>query len=190
VAQDFAKGKKGKVNRRTSARGRNTGDSTSGGRGLRLYLGGVMTGVFLSFIAWLATIPEPGTPQAVATVPREDETPKPRFDFYTLLPAQTIQVEEETVEPAADVSKPPPSGPGEQYILQAGSFRQHEDAMRRRAELILLGLEPEISEAQGDNGRVFRVFIGPYSSLDQMSHARGLTTAENIETLVLKRSEP
>jgi len=149
-----------------------------------------VTGVFLSFIGWLALLPGPGTPEEAAGAPPETEVPKPRFEFYTVLPNQEIEIEEdEEVEPAADVSKPVPSGAGEQYILQAGSFRQQEDARRRRAELILLGLNPQIEEAQGESGRVFRVYLGPFDSQESLSRARGLTASENIDTLVLKRGE-
>ncbi len=61
MAQDYAKRKKAPGKRRSgagkSAARRNAQDSPPRGRGLRLYLGGVLTGVFISFIAWLATLP-------------------------------------------------------------------------------------------------------------------------------------
>jgi cell division protein FtsN len=75
-------------------------------------------------------------------------------------------------------------------MLQAGSFRQKDDAERRRAELLLLGLEPKIEETSSDNGRWFRVFLGPFESQESMSRARGLTANQDIDTLVLKRSGP
>lgn len=191
MPQDHSTRKKAAGARKSAASTRPSGGNASRGRGLRLYLGGVLTGVFLSFIAWLATLPEPGVPEDTAGAPQAAaEIPKPRFDFYTILPESTIEVEEEVVEPAADIGIPAPTGLNEQYILQAGSFRQQEDAMRRRAELILLGLDPHVEEAQGDGGRVFRVFLGPFDSQDSMSRARGLTAGENIDTLVLKRNEP
>lgn len=147
--------------------------------------------MFISFIGWLTTLPDPdapaeenpGTPQAEAAVPR------PQFEFFDLLPEQTIEVEEE-IEPAVDISKPSETGSSEQYVMQAGSFRQEEDAKRRRAELILLGLNPSIREARDESGRLFRVYLGPFNSLDSVSRARSLTASEHIETLVLKRGEP
>ena len=97
---------------------------------------------------------------------------------------------EEQIEPAVDVSKPGPGSSAVQYVLQAGSFRQEEDAKRRRAELILLGLTPSIREARDESGRLFRVYVGPFDSLNGVSRARSLTANEHIETLVLKRGEP
>jgi cell division protein FtsN len=74
--------------------------------------------------------------------------------------------------------------------LQAGSFRQREDADRRRAELLLLGLEPRVEEATGDNGRWYRVYLGPYDSRAKMARARSLTAGQDIDTLLLKRGNP
>ena len=76
------------------------------------------------------------------------------------------------------------------YLLQAGSFRQLADADRRRAELLLLGLEPNIEETSGDNGRWYRVYVGPFDSRAKVSRARSLTAGQNIDTLLLKRDKP
>ena len=145
---------------------------------------GMATGVFLSFLVYLGTLPKPLAPGQEATgtaqPEAEAEVPKPRFEFYTLLPQQTIEVEED-VEP---VEPPQP------YFLQAGSFRQREDAERRRAELLLLGLEPKIEESTVDSGRWFRVSLGPFESHDTVSKARGLLASQNIDSVLLKRSGP
>lgn len=195
MSQDFAKRKKNsgarKSARNAAARPR-AQQVEPRGRGLRLYLGGVLTGVFLSFIGYLTTLSEPATQgqEGADNAPAAEEVPKPRFDFYTLLPEQTLEVEE-VVEPAADVSKPAASAAvAEPFVLQAGSFRQLEDAERRRAELLLLGLDPKIQESTSDSGRWFRVYLGPFDSQNSMSRARSLTAGQGIETLVLKRGSP
>ncbi len=194
MARDFAKGKQtGK--RKSPARKKPAGSSQRvqqpAGRGWRWYGAGVLTGVFLSFLVYLGTLPGPGggneSMEGIAT--SEDSAPKPRFDFYTLLPEQTIEVEldpDEMQKPRDSVSQ----ATSEQYLLQAGSFRQREDADRRRAELLLLGLEPQVEEATGDNGRWYRVYLGPYSSRSEMSRARSLTAGQDIDTLLLKRGTP
>ena len=82
----------------------------------------------------------------------------------------------------------PVAAGAEVFLLQAGSFRQREDADRRRAELLLLGLEPRVEETTSDNGRWFRVYLGPFNSHAAMSKARGLTAAQDIDTLLLRRS--
>jgi cell division protein FtsN len=115
------------------------------------------------------------------------QAPEPRFDFYTLLPEQTIDVE---VEPEPIAQPRASQQPSVRYLLQAGSFRQREDADRRRAELLLLGLEPKVEETSGDNGRWFRVYLGPFDAHSKMTRARSLTAGQDIDTLLLKRSAP
>ncbi len=160
----------------------------------RWYGSGLLSGVVLCLGIYLVTLPpEPLAPEAetvqkVAAVeeekPKANTPPKPRFDFYTMLPEQTIDVD---VEPA-DVARPShTSSANEFYLLQAGSFRQREDADRRRAELILLGLEPRIEESHSDTGRWFRVFLGPFQTHSTMARARSLTAGQDIDTLLLKR---
>jgi cell division protein FtsN len=141
---------------------------------------------------YLGTLPaDPGSsaqsPGSRATAtPKVDDPPKPRFDFYTLLPQQTIEVE---VDPG-EIAKTRASKKTELYLLQAGSFKQRADADRRRAELLLLGLEPKIEETNGDNGRWFRVYVGPFESRSRMAKARSLTAAQDIDTLLLIRNKP
>ena len=194
MAQDFAKRKQGKSTRKAPARKtqaqRRSGEGPSRGKGLRLYVAGVLTGVFLSFIGYLGTLPDPAVSATETGTPEQPEVviQRPRFDFYTNLTQETIDEVQDTVEPAADVRKPPTATElPEPYLLQAGSFRQHDDAERRRAQLLLLGLEPVIEEISSSNGIWFRVYLGPFESRELMVRARGLTTNQNIETLLLKR---
>ena len=194
MAQDFAKRKQGKSTRKAPARKtqaqRRSGEGQSRGKGLRLYVAGVLTGVFLSFIGYLGTLPDPAVSATETGTPEQPEVviQRPRFDFYTNLTQESIDEVQDQVEPAADVSKPPTANElPEPYLLQAGSFRQPDDAERRRAQLLLLGLEPVIEETSSSNGIWFRVYLGPFESRELMVRARGLTTNQNIETLLLKR---
>jgi cell division septation protein DedD len=195
MAQDFAKRKQGKSTRKAPARKtqaqRRSGEGQSRGKGLRLYVAGVLTGVFLSFIGYLGTLPDPAVSATETGTPEQPEVviQRPRFDFYTNLTQESVDEVQDQVEPAADVRKPPTATElPEPYLLQAGSFRQPDDAERRRAQLLLLGLEPVIEEITSSNGIWFRVYLGPFESRELMVRARGLTTNQNIETLLLKRS--
>jgi len=192
VARDYASGRKParkKATRKPAANKRRTTSKArdAGSHPMKWYGAGVLSGLFLSFMSYLGTLPADSPTGEPAPVAEEqpDATPKPRYEFYTLLPEQTIDVE---VDPA-EVTAPSDSTPAarEVYVLQAGSFRQREDADRRRAELLLLGLQPDIQETSGDNGRWFRVYLGPFGTRSDMSRARSLTAAQDIDTLVLKR---
>jgi cell division protein FtsN len=199
VAQDFAKRKQDTGARKAPTQKmqarRHSAENQPRGKSLRLYVAGVLTGIFLSLIGYLAVLPDAANPtQGTGEAPPPAATiPKPRFDFYTLLPKQSIDVAEtpEPVEPAAVVSKPPaPSAAPQPYFLQAGSFRQQDDAERRRAEMLLLGLDPKLEETSNDSGRWFRVYLGPFDSHDSVAKARGLLANQNIDTVLLKRSGP
>ena len=194
MARDFAKskqgGKKKAPARKKPARGGSKSATPQRGGGFRTFAAGVLTGIFLSFLLYLGTLPTPGDRESSQSGESRAEVqpPKPRFDFYTLLPEATIEVEvppEEIAQPRATVS-----ASSERYLLQAGSFRQQEDAERRRAELLLLGLEPRVEETSGDNGRWYRVYLGPFDSRSKMAKARSLTANQDIDTLLLKRGAP
>lgn len=201
MARDFAKQRKTTTKppaRKTtrkgsgSARSNTTRNSSQGTSGWRWYGFGLLTGFFLSFLLYLGSLPPigevAGDPQQTAAAPAEP--PRPRFDFYTLLPNQSITDGVEVEVEPAKVAQPRTGSSTEMYLLQAGSFRQRDDADRRRAELLLLGLDPKVEETTGDNGRWFRVYIGPFGSQSSMAKARSLTAAQDIDTLLLKRNQP
>jgi cell division protein FtsN len=199
MAQDFAKRKKSSSSKAAAPRKaqaeRHGGDKPSRASGVRPFLTGVITGVFLSFLVYLGTLPKPVEPgQEVASVEQpKAEIPKPRFEFYEILPQQNIEVAEpaEVVEPAAELPKPAAATATPQpYFLQAGSFRQQDDAERRRAHLLLMDLDAKIEETSGDNGRWFRVSLGPFDSPEAIAKTRGRLASENIETVLLRRSGP
>ena len=180
-------------NDRTQGKGRRQGasrrpagsDSEGRGRLLRWYGSGVATGMLASFLIYLATLPgEPGMEAPAATAAAASETAaQPRYEFFEVLPRQTIEVDVDPAEVAAQ------RGTGDEavYLLQAGSFRRAEDADQRRAELLLLGLEPRVEETNGSNGRWYRVLLGPFPSRSRMAAARSLTAQQNIDTLLMRR---
>ncbi len=185
MARDYAKSRQGGARKKPAQRGK-TGAKSSGTGSLRVFIAGLVSGVFLSFLAYLASIQEPGRPpEATAKPGPAVATPEPSYEFYTLLPEQRYEVNipPRTVEPAADVAAPA----RETYLLQAGSFRSLEDADRRRAQLLLLGLEPTVQESETDNGRWHRVYLGPFERRGDALAARKLTASADIDTLLLKR---
>jgi cell division protein FtsN len=193
VTQDFASsGRKSPGSKRKSPGNQRTGtktgkaDTTSPGH---WFGAGLLTGVFLCGLAWLAT-QQPDDAAIAASAGQAIPTPNadtpasgPRFDFYTLLPGRKVEVEVDPASIAAARSRPD----GDQFLLQAGSFKQTEDADRRRGELILLGLDAQVEESNGDNGRWYRVYIGPFESRSKLAKARSLTAQQGIDTLLMKR---
>lgn len=174
--------------KRRSSRGasRQGSDSQPGGA-LRWYGAGLLSGLFLAFLLYLVTLPpeggEPPIPEPVAT--GAGKSPTLQYEFYEVLPSQDITVD---VDPA---EIPPPRNRSavsdKQFLLQAGSFRDKDDADRHRAELLLLGLSPRIEETRGDTGRWFRVVLGPFANRSSMAKARSLTAQQDIDTLLVQR---
>lgn len=170
--------------RRTKGGASRRQEPESTGSGVRTYSLGFVSGLFVAFMLYLVTLPpeetELPTPNPTAS---SASAQAPEYEFYEVLPAQRITVEVDPAElPQRNASS------AKQYVLQAGSFRQAEDADRRRAELLLLGLEPSVEETTGDTGRWYRVVIGPFSSRSAMAKARSLTAQQDIDTLLVQRS--
>lgn len=165
-----------------SSRGASRGAPQHSGSGVRWYAFGFLSGLFAAFLIYLVTLPADPADQKVAAAEAAAARPQPSYDFYTVLPEQNLDVD---VDPA---DLPQRSDSTESvFLLQAGSFRQAEDADRRRAELLLLGLDPKVEETQGSNGRWFRVVLGPFESRSAMARARSLTAQQDIDTLLMQR---
>jgi cell division protein FtsN len=152
---------------------------------------GIVTGVFIGFLVFLADMPSErkATKPAMVQAPSKPE-PEPdnsatnstRFDFYTLLPEREVIVPEEQSQPATD------NKPEVIYYLQAGSFKSAEDADRLRARLILMGMDAKVEAVSGKgSGTWHRVQVGPFSSRSKLSKARNQLISEGIETLLLRR---
>lgn len=155
------------------------------------FLLGGLFGAFAVGIAWMRADQQaaPIAAQPAAPVEREP-APKPKFDFYSLLPQEEVVVPaERAAEPpplpqsapptqTAKAVPPPPAGlPAPQasagansYILQVGSFRQTSDAERLKAQLAMLGIQTSIQTVTINNGQTFhRVRTGSYAKADANS---------------------
>ena len=145
---------------------------------------GIAAGLLLGVIgfAWLTNHSTTAVTDAAEESQIEDvDNAKPRFDFYTVLPSQTLDLTSDVEPPDLN------SGNSDLYVLQAGSFRAQKDADRRRGELVLLGLNPTIEQTKGDNGAWYRVYLGPFESRSKMAQARSITAQQSIDTLLLRR---
>lgn len=147
---------------------------------------GIVTGVFISFLGYLADITPEQAPAEISSVvekaAEEVKATATRFDFYTLLPEREVIV---PVEQEEDEGKPTEATI---YILQAGSFKNAEDGDRLRAQLILMGLNARVEAVTSANGDVWhRVQVGPFGDRSQLAKARGILIEKGIDTLLLKR---
>ncbi|NIR61008.1 MAG: SPOR domain-containing protein [Gammaproteobacteria bacterium] len=167
-------------------------------------LTGLAIGLFVAFLVYLKervppqALPELAGETGKATrrdtreVDKADQDavpgpPRPKFDFYTILP------EMEVVVPDSDVSDPrSPAGeatpePSETYVLQAGSFKHYKEADRMKANLALLGIEADIQTVTINDGETWhRVRIGPFTERSSLQEVRARLRENDIEALLLK----
>ncbi|MGB1271593.1 MAG: SPOR domain-containing protein, partial [Endozoicomonas sp.] len=126
------------------------------------------------------------------------------FDFYTLLPESEV-----TLPMAEPSSRPAPekqadrsgandkkgdtkgsvssSGVPRKYLLQAGSFRNAQDADRLRAQLLLQGLNPKVEKVNVGSGETWhRVQLGPFIDRSSLHNAQQVLASQNIDSLLLQ----
>ncbi len=112
--------------------------------------------------------------------------PKPRFDFYTILPEMEVVVPEEEIKGRPKGGVPQVDQPGT-YYLQAGSFRAFDQADRLKAQLALLGLHAGIETVTVNKNETWhRVRVGPYKNLDDLNRARALLKENSMAAVLVK----
>lgn len=133
-----------------------------------------------------ATGSDAGTGNTAAT----SKTQEPRFEFYTLLPKQEAMPGSPpplppATPPATATPKEASAGPG--YLLQAGSFKSEEEADKRRAAILMLGLPVRVTKAATAGETWFRVMVGPFKGKTEATGARASLKANGVEALVVKQ---
>jgi cell division protein FtsN len=164
-------------------------------------LAGLIVGLFVAFLVFLKVshdqtfseevvldIPaEPDIPVAPKVHNEPVPAPKPRFDFYNLLPEMEVVVPEEEIkgtptrEGVKRVEKPGT------YLLQAGSFRNRKQADQLRAKLGLLGMETRIQTVSVNSKQSWhRVRVGPFNNLRDLNQARSLLKKNGVDAILIR----
>ncbi|MEX0899138.1 MAG: SPOR domain-containing protein [Gammaproteobacteria bacterium] len=175
----------------TRRRGGRSGASLSGGAGLVI---GLTLGVALAAGVHLYHTTERDPAPAVAdetdATPGDeaasDKRPRPRFDFYRMLPNYEVVIPEQE-DVASTPDEPAAVEAAGVYVLQVGSFRKADDADRLRAQLALLGIESRIQLVTIDDADTWhRVRIGPIADLSDLQEMRQKLARNSIEALVIR----
>jgi cell division protein FtsN len=160
-------------------------------------LGGLSIGLFIAFLVYLDKQPaseisftdavktelEKIKQNKTATAPKA-ETPnkqQPKFNFYTILPELEVLIPEEETRPPEQND-----GTSKRYILQAGSFRNRQDAEKLKATVALLGLEASINQVSINHENWHRVRIGPMNSRHELNHNLNLLQRNNINAMPME----
>lgn len=138
--------------------------------------------------------------------------PKPKYDFYNVLPERALIVPEEDEENAAAPAPRPtpaepnadnaaggeggaatatvealPSGNQTSYFVQAGSFRNYADADRRKASLAMMGIPAQIYAYNRDDGAILhRVRIGPIDDRNAVETLQQRLSANDIASIAIR----
>ena len=120
------------------------------------------------------------------TVPVIPPPPKPKFDFYTILPEMEVTVPEQDITGTPQHGLPQVNAPGT-YVLQAGSFRTSQQADRLKARLIRLGISAYVQTVTLANGETWhRVQIRPYTNLNKLNNTRTPLRQNHINAVLLR----
>ena len=110
---------------------------------------------------------------------------KPRFDFYNLLPEMEVVIPEQEITGTKKAGVKTVEKPGI-YLLQAGSFRNPQQADQLKAKLALLGLETRVDSVTTDNGKWHRVRVGPYKELEDLNTSRSQLKRNGIDAILIR----
>jgi cell division protein FtsN len=96
-------------------------------------------------------------------------------------------------ERSRDKEKTPPApavdpAPDERftYYLQAGAFREPNDAEATKAKLALMGVAASIAERQSDLGTLYRVRVGPFADVETMNRTRVRLSDNGVDVAVVR----
>jgi len=188
---------------------------------------GLVLGLFISVVVYLST--GSSSPDEVgknpggevgARQPSEDEeepeqTRRPRFEFYSILPELEVVVPEEDAledirtgevkrdttanerlgaqaESAADLAavdrrtQLPVIEPASSYYLQTGSFRSAADAERRKASLLLMGLRVDVRPVRINGVQWHRVYAGPFRNRAALDDALARLRSQRIDYMIVR----
>ncbi len=117
-------------------------------------------------------------PPAPAVEPKRPPTSAPTP------PVSSRQNEKPATNPA-----PEPSSAGSggfTYYLQAGAFRERQDAEATKARLALMGVAATIAERKSELGTLYRVRVGPFDDVEGMNRARVRLSDNGVDAAVVR----
>ena len=178
-------------------------------------LGGLAIGLFVAFIVYLNNITQNSEQDTIASVikekftdlqenakkresqsttqkkenpikKQEDEKPKTRFEFYYILPELEVAVPDRELATRSQQTTTSSTNEKIEYIIQAGAFRQHQQADNLKAKLALHGIIAYIETVKNNADTWHRVRIGPVTDIAQLNQTRKRLKDNGIDSIVVK----
>lgn len=134
--------------------------------------------------------------------PEEPDQARHQFDFYSVLPDMEVEVQPDSLRPAASkpaavaaqtpaaseqaaVEKPTNVDAKSQFQMQLASFRSSADAERMMASAALKGVSSRVEKVTINDKAYYRVRSGPYSREQAYSLHKRLKK-RGIESLIMR----
>ena len=195
MAQDFAKKKKissapsKKKPVRTATRNNNQNSNH-----WSWYFSGLFSGLLLCVIGYVAltqldngaTISD--VVDSIQDTDNEQNNPGTELEFYEYLPQAEVEVNVVPVEIASSAIETEANQIN--YLLQAGSFLDPNDAEALRARLILMNLDTRIQPHPLSGRTWYRVQSGPFLGRNAVEAAENIMIENNIDPIRMRIPSP
>jgi cell division protein FtsN len=174
-------------------------------RTLLLFVGGLVAGLAIAagVAIYLTNVPGPFVnkvqrPTEKVNPSTDGKLPDPNTPLYRPTdPAQAPPTVAPPVAPPTAVAPgpaqsatapaaTPAEGEGTRFALQAGAFRNADDADAMRARLALIGLDARIFPVEQAGETLFRVRLGPYGTLDDVNKIRARLVENGMESQLVR----
>ena len=144
---------------------------------------GLVAGIFVSFLVylWKFAPPDPVTVD-IREVPKAEPNQvveEMQYKFYDLFPNSEVPIVEEYNAEGKRIES-------FSYLLQAGSFRDPNEADDLRGQLILLGLDVFLKKIKVDGDTWHRVMVGPLDSDLALNRAQDKLAEAEVESIPLR----
>ncbi len=145
------------------------------------FFSGLLSGLFVALIGFLGIFGTASFQNINSTISSQDlisgdpNDEGTDFTFYDRLSEAEVVVDVVAVELEPEIEENPNI-----YRVQAGSFNLIDDAEKLRAEIILIGLDASISEAEVLGQTMYRVQAGPFIGNASADNAVDLLARNNI----------
>jgi cell division protein FtsN len=141
----------------------------------------MMLGLFAVFIVFLDQQIVRNGESGVQSETSTENTTKPRFDFYSVLPDRILDIPISEQEREAIENPTINKIAGEKVLLQVGSFQGVSEADSLKAQLAFLGLEARIESAIVNDDTWHRVILGPFAENSEFSRIKNLLIENKID---------
>ncbi|SFP90283.1 SPOR domain-containing protein [Ralstonia sp. NFACC01] len=99
-------------------------------------------------------------------------------------PPVTASNEKPVTDPIAEIARQDAAKTG--YFLQVGAYKSSEDAERQKGNLAMQGFEAKVTQREVNGATMYRVRLGPFNSLDEMTAVRSRLQSTGVESSVIR----